>query len=59
MSKSLIFRFVLIALVWVLMVHAGFGLLMTLFAVFVTFLFVNIFVLGFRLVTGVAGRFRR
>lgn len=59
MSKSLIFRIVIIALVWILMIRAGFGFILTFLAVFTTFAIINIILMAFRMVTGVAGRFRR
>lgn len=56
MSKSLIFRIVVIAAVWMLMAKAGFGIILTLLAVGLTFLCVNIVVLIGRLVGKVLGR---
>lgn len=59
MSKSLIFRIAVIVLIWILMVKAGFGIFLTLLAVFVTFATLSLFLFVIRMITGVAGRFRR
>lgn len=59
MSKSLIFRIAIIALVWILMVRADFGFLLTLVAVGITFAVINLFLLVLRLIAGVASRFSR
>lgn len=56
MSKSLIFRIAVIALVWILMVKAGFGIFLTLLAVFFTFLTVNAILGVFRVGSRVADK---
>lgn len=56
MSKSLIFRIAIIALVWISMANAGFGIFFTLIAVFFTFLIVNTVLVMFRIVGRLTGR---
>ncbi|MBC9704895.1 MAG: hypothetical protein H9W81_07945 [Enterococcus sp.] len=59
MSKSRLFRIAAIALIWIVMAKAGFGILLTLIAVFAVFLTINTVLLMFRIGGRTAGMFIR
>lgn len=56
MSKSLIFRIALIALIWILMANAGFGILLTLIAVLIVFVTVSTILFALRTSARVVGK---
>lgn len=59
MSKSLIFRLIVIGLIWILMARAGFGILLTLIAVFFVFATLSVFLFVLRMFAGFARQFTR
>lgn len=59
MSKSNVFRIGLILLVWIMMAKAGFGILLTLVAVFTVFCSISIVMFVLRLIGGFLGMGRR